>query len=253
MQRYLILIFFVININLFAQKNTEQLRAFIRDGFYNSITFGFDYSAGNEDYLKLIGGYRIDFRQTQFYTFLVTNAEYKTGNNSLITNKGFAHLRFIYHNYKLIHPEVFFQIEYDDFLLIEHRELVGAGIRLDIIDSETYEEYPKIELNLGSSLMYEHEKYKLDNPSFDVQLRNSTYLSLFLFINDFFNLSFVNYIQPVLKNFHDFKVLTELKTNFSISKYLLFNFNLNYRYDNVPLPNLKYYNFNIVNGISVNF
>lgn len=253
MQRYLILIFFVININLFAQKNTEQLRAFIRDGFYNSITFGFDYSAGNEDYLKLIGGYRIDYRQEEFYTFLVTNAEYKTGNNSLITNKGFAHLRFIYHNYKLIHPEVFFQIEYDDFLLIEHRELVGAGIRLDIIDSETYEEYPKIELNLGSSLMYEHEKYKLDNPSFDVQLRNSTYLSLFLFINDFFNLSLVNYIQPVFKNFNDFKLLTELKFNFLIAKNLSFNFNLNYRYDNIPLPNLKYYNFNIVNGITVNF
>jgi len=82
MQRYLILIFFILNINLFAQKNTEQLRSFIRDGFYNSITFGIDYSTGNEDYLKLIGGYRIDFRQTQFYTFLVTNAEYKTGNNS---------------------------------------------------------------------------------------------------------------------------------------------------------------------------
>jgi len=138
-------------------------------------------------------------------------------------------------------------------LLIEHRELVGAGIRLDIIDSETYEEYPKIDLNIGSSLLYEHEKYNLDNPSFDVQLRNSIYISFFMFINEYFNLSFVNYIQPVLKNFHDFKVLIECKTNFSISKYLYFNFNLNYRYDNEPLPNLKYYNFNIVNGITVNF
>ncbi len=115
MQRYLIFLLFFVSLNLHGQRNTEQLRLLIRYGFFNSVSLGIDYSAGNEDYLKVTGSYRLDYRTTEFYTFLVTNAEYKTGNNTLITNKGFGQLRFIYDNIKLIHPELFFQIEYDDF------------------------------------------------------------------------------------------------------------------------------------------
>ncbi|HRP01890.1 MAG TPA: DUF481 domain-containing protein [Candidatus Kapabacteria bacterium] len=251
---YLIPIFFIYSfIGTYSQKNTEQFRSSKDIGFYHSIFAGFELTKGNEDFFKLVGSYRIDYYQSKFHTFLVGDLEYKEGNNSVISNKGFLHYRFIYQGLKHINPETFYQIEYDHFLLMEHRNLFGAGIRIDISNYADSDSSTKIDFDLGFGIMNEYEKYQINSPGYSDLVRLTNYLSMFVIFNEKSQLNLVMYFQPAVYELDDYRILAEMKLQFPIFRNFNFFTQLNYRYDNDPLPNLKYYTLGLNNGFSIQF
>lgn len=252
--KILVTIFLLFQITtLFAQKNTEQFRTVKDFGIYNNFRAGFELSSGNEEFIKLSGGYRLDYFHKNFYTFLVGDIEYKEGNSKIISNRGFLHYRFIYKDIEIINPEIFTQIEYDEFLLIEHRELIGAGLRLDISNYSAKDSTPKIDFDIGLGLMQEYEKYKLINSDKSNLLRSSNFLSLFVGFNEKSQFNVVIYFQPAVHNLNDYRILGEMKLQFPIFSNFSFYTQVNYRYDNEPLPTLKNYSLGLNNGFTLTF
>lgn len=240
----------MIPVILFSQKNTEKLRTFIGNGVHHNFSVGIDYSEGNEEFVKLTGGYRMDYKTDNFHSFIVGNAEYKKGSEKLITNKGFAHLRFIYTNHLYFQPEIFIQKEFDEFLLLKDRDLAGLGLRFSIADIAETDSFPKFDFDIGIGGMYEYEKYNSGIENFSRLIRATNYVSIFLFVNQTFSVSLAAYYQPAFSDFSDYRALGELYMNFTIFKNFKFFVSTNYRYDNQPGPGLKYYTLSITNGFS---
>ncbi|MDX9790802.1 MAG: DUF481 domain-containing protein [Candidatus Kapaibacterium sp.] len=236
-----------------CQKNTEKFRDFKSDGFYHTLNFAVNLNSGNEEYVKYAGDYRIDLYRQNFITYLAGNIEYKEGNESVITNKGFAHWRLIYNRGSFVEPELFAQIEYNDFILLKDRKLAGGGIRLALIDLVSKDSLNKFLMEMGLGLMYEYEE--VDDPVKPITkyFRSTNFISLRFSINSSIDFFSVTYLQPYINNFDDYRLLNENRLQFSISKNFAFYISSVYRYDNEPHTNLKYYDLEILNGLTLSF
>jgi putative salt-induced outer membrane protein YdiY len=254
--RNLVIIFVLLifnTLNSAAQKNTEKFREFRSDGFYHTLNFALNMNKGNEEYIKYLADYRLDLYDENFITYLVGNIEYKEGNNKIITNRGFAHYRFIFNKGKFIEPEFFTQIEFNDFLLLKERYLVGSGIRFGIADNYSADSTNRIVFEAGLGMMYEYEKVNDAVKPLTKYIRSTNFVSLRYILNKTLNIFSVTYIQPYAENIDDFRLLNENRLSFSINKHIAFFVSTLFRYDNEPHTNLKYYDFELANGITLNF
>jgi hypothetical protein len=245
--------FFVHQIDLFAQKNTEKFRNNRANGLYHTFNIAVNLNQGNEEYVKYQGDYRLDFYTNQFISYLVGNLEYKKGNNSLITNKGFAHWRFIFNKDNFIEPEVFTQIDYNDFLHLKHRFLIGTGLRFSTLNYTSDDSTHKINLEFGTGLMYEYEKNSDTIKSETKYIRSTSFVSLRYSYLKNFNFFSVSYIQPYLKDLNDFRFFSENRIQLNINDYFAFYISSIYRLDNEPISGLKPFDFELLNGIQITF
>lgn len=238
--------------NSSAQMNTEKFRGSKTDGFHHTINFAVDLNKGNEDYVEYTGDYRLDLFKQNFISFLVGSLEYKEGNSSILSNSGFAHLRFIFNQDGIVEPEIFTQIDYNDFILLKHRFLSGAGLRLKLIDYSKDSTHGFI-TELGLGLMYEYEDYYSNAESTKRYFRSTNYINLrYNLLNDLV-FSAVAYYQPYINNLKDFRILSENKLSFIITKYFAIFISTKYRYDSLPPKGLKNFDFELNNGLSINF
>lgn len=250
----LFLLFGFFNSIGFSQVNTEALRKYeIDDGFYHQLGLNFGLSSGNSNYFNLKSEYRTDLKTNKFYSFLSANLEYRDANNKVIASKGFAHLRFTYYFSQFFEPELFSQLEYNKFILLNLRKLIGAGARFEIFDytNDSISNW-KSYLYLATGFMYEKEDYKLDlyNTSY---IRNTNYLTYGLKINPLVEFNSTSYFQIAISKLNDFRVLNQSGLKFSISKNFRFLFNINVRYDSEPLPEIKNLDIELINGINFMF
>ncbi len=125
---------FAIHRESFSQMNTEKFRILKTNGFHHTINLAVDLNQGNQDYVQYSGDYRLDLNQEKFLSYIVGSLEYQEGNSSVLTNNGFAHLRFIFNQKGVIEPELFTQLDYNDFILLEQRLLGGGGLRLSLFN-----------------------------------------------------------------------------------------------------------------------
>ena len=160
-----------------GQVNTEAMRSENNsDGFKNQFNLELGYEKANSEVLDLAVEYRLDYiRKDNFHSFMVINLEngFEKENNSpknIITNKGFIHLRAtknVVTNYQM---EVFTQYEFNEFLLLNDRYLLGSGLRTVFHKSELANTY------LGIGLMVEKETYNLDVDNEKSLLRSTNYI-----------------------------------------------------------------------------
>ncbi|MBX3044559.1 MAG: DUF481 domain-containing protein [Candidatus Kapabacteria bacterium] len=243
----------LFSVKSYSQKNTEKFRDFKADGFYHSINLSANLKMGNEEFYKYQGDYRIDLYQPNFITYLVGNIEYKEGNRSLITNKGFAHWRLILNKDKFAEPEIFSQIEYNDFISLKERFVGGGGLRINPFNKSASDSIHKITVEFGIGFMYEYEEVADTAKPLTKYIRSTNFLSLRYTFQDNVNIFSVTYFQPYLGNISDFRLLHESRFSVSINKFLAFFVSGIYRFDNEPPTGLKKYDFELQNGITINF
>lgn len=80
-----------------------------------------------------------------------TTLEYGKVDDTENENNFFLHARYNYSITSKWITELFFQMRYDDFLNIDQRELVVAGMRVEIINQNP------VKLFAGVTAMYEYE------------------------------------------------------------------------------------------------
>ena len=139
-------------------------------------------------------------------------------------NTWFAHARYNHEVSDFLRLEAFIQNQDNTQLTIVRRSLVGAGVRLKLINAENTKLY------FGNSYMYEVETLK-DTDELFYNQRNNSYLSInhsFKRIN--FDLIGTIYFQPLYNDIGNNRMLCQVKAELPLIKYLSLSALYNYSY-----------------------
>ena len=217
----------LISCKSFAQVNIESMRNEKDDSFSGFLQGGLNFQKSNIDILEANASVRLDYHIRKYKEKILFLGSYGLGqqDGKDFKNEMFVHLRLNAYPIDKNSPlsgEAFYQIQKDDFELLQIRQLFGCGGRI-----ESNKNKP-LRLAFGLGMMADHEKIK--GVEHNVVIRSTNYLSL-LHKTDKFNTFAVIYLQPRIVHPSDFRVLTEITNEIKITKVLSFNFTLSYRYD----------------------
>ncbi|MBC8182000.1 DUF481 domain-containing protein [candidate division KSB1 bacterium] len=239
----------IIKTSVFAQVNTEAMRkSELKEGFTSTNSFNIQLTKGNSDYVIYKGQVRLDFIKGRYHSFIISNLKHGEQKNKKFINKGFIHLRGVQSFNKMISAEIFGQIEYDDFIKLKRRKLGGAGLRLLRLKKPGL-----LTVHIGIGAMKETEIYTISTEGEKDLLRSTNYLTTNFSLNKIVNLYVTGYYQVDVQSFSDYRILFDGGLSIKLFKNLIFTTNVAYRFDNEPLPGIKTYDVNLLNGISLRF
>ncbi len=237
---------------LASQVNTEAMRsAENRDGFQNKFNLELGYERANSEVLELAAQYRLDYiKQDNLHSFMIinfNNGYEKEDTLNIITNKGFIHLRTTKNILKNYQMEVFTQYEFNEFLLLNDRYLIGLGLRIGFQKNKRANTY------LGMGFMYEKETYDIiDVENEKSLLRLTNYIKNNFTMGTNIVLNNTAYFQIASDDFYDYRILYDGGLEFHVNDFFAFTISLNYRYDNDPHGELGSSYIQISNGMSFN-
>jgi len=237
-----------------SQVNTEAMRsAKNSNGFQNKFNLELGYEKASSEVFNFVSEYRLDYiKPNNLHSFMVISLEngYEKKEDTpqnIITNKGFIHLRTT----KILTPkyqvEIFTQYEFNEFLLLNDRYLLGSGLRISFQKSESSNTF------LGIGLMVEKETYNIDGENDKSLYRSTNYIKNNFSLNSNIELSNTAYFQIASTDFNDYRILYDGGLEFHANDFFAFTISLNYRYDNEPHGDLGSSYIQISNGISFNF
>ncbi|MBN1447239.1 MAG: DUF481 domain-containing protein [Bacteroidetes bacterium] len=244
------LLLYIVTSTLSAQVNTEKLRrADSSSGMFFNTSLRFGLVRGNSEYVSAGAAARVDYAQATHDNFAVIEYEFKESSGGKIANKGFVHLRTIRAWTTLLSVEAFAQAEFNEFLSLKNRDLLGAGARLHLIEV-TGAKRSLFSLYLGVGAMFEHEYYATEpaETRFN-RVRSTNYLTAAWNPSGNMAASLVGYIQPLIEEPADYRMTAEASLEFTISSRFRFHVGVNSRFHSRPVLNVKRYDFEINNGI----
>ncbi|MFQ6104494.1 MAG: DUF481 domain-containing protein [Candidatus Glassbacteria bacterium] len=250
----LILILLTLNAS-FGQVNTENLRRTdISQGLHNSLEFDFGLVSGNSEYLNLTSGFRSDLVSGRYYSFGVIQYQRGIQDDEVFINKGFVHLRGIRELTSSFYGELFVQKEFNDFILLKDRNLIGGGLRIALLPhGNTTGRSSPIRVYAGIGTMWENEDIGTHPPEETSIFRSTNYASLSWRIDDRVYVGVVSYYQVHLGDFQDFRVLLESGFGYDVTRSIAFQVSFNLRYDNEPPRDVKKHDLEIKNGLRFSF
>lgn len=251
--------FFIAEDAALSQVNTEKLRKHYKQrGFIFNMDFRFGLSEGNSEYVSADGTFRVDYNGEKNDIFIITSYDYKETKDGKAVNKGFVHLRDIYAFSEGIAAEAFVQQEFNEFLLLSDRKLLGGGGRFRIMDFQSVKDsVAELQTYLGAGAMYEYEAYDTGEVNkgrlVKEPLRLTSYLTVDWVLSERVNLWAVGYYQPAAADFSDFRIVAETGMEVNIIGKLFFTADVGYRFNSDPVGNVENYDLVIKNGIRLSF
>jgi hypothetical protein len=254
---------------LWAQVNTEALRPDSQLlGLHSTLGANLGYIAGNSNLYQLRSNLRFEFVRNRGQAFLVAQYHYGRQDEVDFINKGFMHLRGVKTITPFVYIEGFVQKEFNEFILLEDRQLAGGGARLLWHQLGPHEEQGPLRITTGIGFMWEQEQLDFSSiPDSLIQegeaslssiIRSTNYLVLNWRLDDRSSLLTTAYYQFHPADMADFRILLESRLQFSLfqktPRQLAFNVGLNLRYDHKPpTMNIDPYDIEITNGITYSF
>lgn len=237
-----------------AQVNTETLRKDEKkNGWYGTLSTSLGYQTGNSEYLQFKSSARVDYLHNKYYSFLIFNYNRGSQDKELFLNRAFVHLRGTYNFYNNLFLEVFGQTEFDDFIKLKDRNLLGSGLRIRVFKSDKFpNDNSSLHFFLGLGIMWEKEE--LEDPGTIVTeiFRSTNYISFYWKIDERVTFNYINYYQRSLDDFkRDYRILLESNLGFYLTQSVIFTASVKYRYDSLPPTDVKNYDFELNNGISI--
>jgi len=236
-----------------GQVNTERMRRFdsTRGAFY-----GFSVKAGMErgatEYVSVAGTTRLDIVADAAYHFGVARYDFKESGDGKIANKGFLHLRTMWDVTSILSLEGFVQAQYNEFLSLSNRNLLGAGGRWSFPAIRDEQGHDVLRLFIGTGAMFEHELYHPAQGSIQLdRVRLTNYLSLYIRSGERLNFTAIAYYQPLPTAFGDYRFIAESSLALAITKRIAWLVDCTYRYDSMPVARQSNYDFELANGISI--
>ncbi|MCB0749900.1 MAG: DUF481 domain-containing protein, partial [Ignavibacteriae bacterium] len=241
-----------LSVKIFAQVNTEKYRTSEKlDGLAGYLEISGTFKRGNTEKTEGNLDGRVDWKLNGLTTFFVFESNHEWVNTKRISNEGLLHIRNVTELYNDLKSEIFGQINYDKKILIDNRELLGAGLRYKILKFENSD------VNLGTSYMFEHENYNLpENATHlsDVNVhRWSNYLSLYVKLNSTATLGGVIYYQPMFDDFSDHRILSENSLTVGITELISISVNFRIRHDSDPPDGIKKTDTKTNFGLAIKF
>lgn len=249
----IILFLIIVPFFLKAQINTESARKeFSNDIWKTEVTLDAILRGGNNEFIDGNIQIRSDLHLKNHYAFLVANTQYRDGFTKILDRRGFIHARYNYKFSDKYTIESFFQNEFNDFQKLNSRILYGLGSRLKLLDYGDDSSNTKSYVYLGNAFMLEDEILENEG-KLPLITRSTNYLSVFLRISKTIDFISVTYYQFRVDEINDYRILNDTRLEFQISKHLKFISAFDYRFDNVPAFDVKKYDYELRNGIRVEF
>ena len=179
--------------------------------------------------------------------FLLGNYKLIDSEEGNLQNAWFLHGRFNYKLNQLLRLEAFVQGQYNQLLVVEQRNLIGAGLRVKWMDEERFSGYA------GNSYMYEMESSE-EAGTTNYNHRNSTYLTLsYAAKNQKFSIANTVYYQPLYRDLNDYRILEQFRLDIPLSTWIKVFTIYNYYFDSKTPLNTEEYTSNLNIGIGIGF
>ncbi len=234
-----------------AQVNVEPLRQQVTERRFGArINASTTTYAGNTQGVVFGGAALLGGRTERNFGYLDLSGDYSKLAGVVSVAKWFAHLR---HNFQLdpdLWWEEYAQLESDRFRRVQLRELVGTGPRLRIARGKI------LELFLGTSYMVEHtqlDSVDLHPEGQGTVERWSSYLAITFKPQDRILLSSVNYIQPRIDEFADYKVLSVSGADFKVTSHLHTHIDATARYESFAPSDVRHADLELKSSLEVVF
>ncbi|WP_029038770.1 DUF481 domain-containing protein [Salinimicrobium xinjiangense] len=177
--------------------------------------------------------------------FVLGNYKLIDSESGNLQNAWFLHGRFNFKFSQLLRFESFIQGQYNQLLIVEQRNLVGAGLRVKWVDKERFSGYA------GNSYMYEVE-YSDRAGTTNYNHRNSTYFTLsYTTGSKKFSVTNTVYYQPLYRHFEDYRILEQFRLDVPLSNWLSVFTLYNYYFDSKTPLNSEEYTSNLNVGIGI--
>ena len=246
----------VLTVGAKAQVNIETLRRLdSKPGWYNDITLSLTYQSGNTDLLRFKSSLRSDYWFDKYHTFGIATLQQGKQGGKLYTDKGFIHLRGARSIIEHLGVEMFLQKQFNESILLRDRNLAGGGMRISVLKRRTITSGTGLNLYLGIGAMWENETIN-DKGHGEIEtniIRSTNYISAAWRIDKRFTVVVTGYFQPYTQRFSDFRILSESRFDFHVTKTVSINTRLNIRYDSEPPTDVEAHDLEIVNGLSYKF
>lgn len=234
-----------------AQVNVEPLRQQVTlRKFGARINASTTTYAGNTQGVIFGGAALVGGRTDRHFGYLDVSGDYTRLSGVVSVAKWFAHLR---HNLQ-INPDLWWeeyaQLESDRFRRVRLRELVGTGPRVRAIKHRLFE------LFFGSSYMVEVSQ--LDSVDVDPEgegtfERWSNYVAATFNPDERIVISTVNYIQPRIGEFSDYKVLSVSGVDFKVTNHLHTRVDATARYESRAPSDVRHVDLELKSSLELVF
>ena len=185
------------------------------------------------------------------------NAGFKQTTDAPIANRAHIHIRYTRMQWTKIGGEVFTQVQYDEFRLLERRVLGGAGARFVLAG------FPHFSSWFGTGYFVEEEQREIPpedqppmgpDPLHMLNHRWSNYLTL-MATQESHQLSFINalYVQPRLDNPADIQILNELTMQVQLAEHFSFTLGVSVHFDSRAPRSVSEFDVALKNGITAQY
>ncbi len=240
-----------ISWNAQAQVNVEPLRQQVTARKFGArINASVTTYAGNTQGVVFGGAALLGGRSKRNFGYLDLSGDYTRLSGVVSVAKWFVHLR---HNFQ-INPDLWWeeyaQLESDRFRRVTLRELVGTGPRVRALH------HPMFELYFGSSYMVENSLLDSADPDPEGQgtfERWSNYVAATFNPDERIVISTVNYVQPRIDLFSDYKVLSVSGVDFKITNHLHSRVDATARYESRAPSDVRHVDLELKSSLEIVF
>ncbi|NQY99466.1 MAG: DUF481 domain-containing protein [Bdellovibrionales bacterium] len=240
---YTLLLSALTSIPAHAYLNIESLRQDSKPGLHGSTAVRTSGSSGNNDVIagSLTSQSIIKIGREEFIG--IFNYRYGEASDVKNTNSGNIHIRYAKGprdaNLSL---ETFAQLEFDEFQNLNSRELVGLGLRAELVKVDLLTVYA------GIGAFYENEDIR--DSADQETMRGNSYLSVRSHLSEDLSFSAIVYYQPNTRDMTDYRLRTHLGLEFQLKAQLMFNVVYERHLDTLPPPTIEELDTRFLTGIT---
>lgn len=213
--------------------NTEkERRAEGGEGLSRRLNLSAALRSGNVDLVDFGLGLRLEKWDEHSSWLLIAGGRVAEKDNSTFVQEGQVHVRRNFRSDQRLDPEVFVQLQTNEFADLELRALLGGGARMRLESVEGGSAW------LGLGAMIESELLDVDSGSGEDSsvsaLRLNTYLSLSRAVGESADFSATVFVQPRVDDPGDLRAMAELVLETRVTERISLDFSLSLEHDSRP-------------------
>ena len=255
LNRAIIVVTCVLTSAVWGQVNTETMRrGTSKEDLSGRIGFSLGYKSGNTEGFNVNSRFQADYYQENYHAFVVANYKQEESSGELLVNKAFVHVRGVKAANSHMMVEGFVQEEFNDFVLLQERSLIGTGVRwAPLQQGKAFTSNPNVNLFVGIGMMWEWEELDVPGDADTKLLRSTNYVSGNWRLADRVYIQATGYFQFDTYEPSDYRVLSDAAISFEINKKFEFKTELTFRYDHEPPEGVENHDLELTNGIQISF
>lgn len=218
--------------------NVERLQRNEVEGLHGELTGRLRLDQGNTDLFQVGADLGLGWLEAKHWVRAYLGAERLERKGKHILDNRYLHVRYNYRISDRVRTFHFFQLQANENLFIDRRQLLGGGLRFRVLGDND------ARLEAGTGLMWELEKLNSANlePGEDPETRTWRMSNLIVGsgpIGDGNRWVTVVYYQPNVSDVEDYRLSGELGIGAGLTESLRLDVTLTWRHDSRAPANLK--------------